>query len=131
MIQRAIYLCKKKDQMEGSIPVRAASRYAKVIEGYKARLKKNPDLKLSEYCKARGNNGTRRGCIFYSLACSCREMGINFFEYLSDVLNRAAAMPPGSGAEAYRNLLPDRWNKEYVNAETVTEFQVHPHQNVF
>ena len=56
--------------------------------------------------------GARRGCIFYSLACSCREMGINFFDYLSDVLNRTAAMPPGSGAEAYRNLLPDRWNKE-------------------
>lgn len=56
--------------------------------------------------------GARRGCIFYSLACSCREMGINFFDYLSDVLNRTAAMPPGSGTEAYRNILPDRWNKE-------------------
>ena len=56
MIQLTIYLCKKKDQMEESIPVRAASRYAKVIEGYKARLKKNPDLKLSEYCKETHTN---------------------------------------------------------------------------
>lgn len=56
--------------------------------------------------------GAKRGCIFYSLACSCREMGINFFDYLSDVLNRTAAMPPGSGVDAYRNLLPDKWAKE-------------------
>ena len=56
--------------------------------------------------------GAKRGCIFYSLACSCREMGINFFDYLSDVLNRTAAMPPGSKPEAYRNLLPDKWTKE-------------------
>ena len=39
-------------------------------------------------------------------------MGINFFDYLSDVLNRTAAMPPGSKPEAYRNLLPDKWTKE-------------------
>lgn len=56
--------------------------------------------------------GARRGCVFYSLACSCREVGVNFFEYLSDVLNRTANMPPGSGASAYRHLLPDRWTKE-------------------
>lgn len=56
--------------------------------------------------------GARRGCIFYSLACSCREMGINFFDYLSNVLNKTATMPPGSSADAYRNLLPDRCEKE-------------------
>ena len=56
--------------------------------------------------------GAKRGCIFYSLACSCRELGINFFDYLSDVLNRTAALPPGCKAEAYRDLLPDRWTKE-------------------
>lgn len=53
--------------------------------------------------------GARRGCIFYSLACSCRERGINFFDYLSDVLNRTASMPPGADAAAYRKLLPDMW----------------------
>lgn len=56
--------------------------------------------------------GAQRGCVFYSLSCSCREMSINFFDYLSDILNRAAAMPPGSGSDTYRNLLPDRWAKE-------------------
>ena len=39
-------------------------------------------------------------------------MGINFFDYLSDVLNRTAAMPPESKPEAYRDLLPDKWTKE-------------------
>ncbi|MFA6591786.1 MAG: hypothetical protein WCR48_04125, partial [Bacteroidales bacterium] len=37
-----------------------------------------------------------RDAIFYSLACSCRLHRINFFEYLSDVLNRVAEMPNGA-----------------------------------
>lgn len=53
--------------------------------------------------------GAERGCFFYSLACSCRLNKINFFDYLSDVLNKAAALPPGAGIDAYRDLLPDRW----------------------
>ena len=56
--------------------------------------------------------GAQRGCIFYSLACSCRSLGINFFDYISDVLNKAAALPPGSPTEVYRNLLPDKWAKD-------------------
>ena len=36
--------------MEESLPGQAASRYRKVIEDYKSRLRSNPDLKLSEYC---------------------------------------------------------------------------------
>ena len=59
-----------------------------------------------------GNHaGARRACVLYSLVCSCRQMGLNFFDYLSDVLNKTAAMLPGTKAEAYRNLFPDRWNK--------------------
>lgn len=53
--------------------------------------------------------GAKRGCIFYSLACSCREMGINFFEYLSDILNQAATMPPGASVDEYAKLLPNNW----------------------
>lgn len=45
------------------------------------------------------------------LACSCRCNGINFFDYLSDVLNKAADLQHLT-PEAYRNLLPDRWTKE-------------------
>lgn len=55
--------------------------------------------------------GAERGCVFYSLACSCRQYKINFFDYLSDVLNRCAAMPNGAPPEAFRELLPDRWKK--------------------
>ena len=55
--------------------------------------------------------GAGRGAIFYSLACSCRLHRINFFEYLSDVLNRTTQIPNGSGPEAFRDLLPDRWKK--------------------
>ncbi len=57
------------------------------------------------------HDGAGRGAIFYSLACSCRLHRINFFEYLSDVLNRCAEMPGGSPPEAFRDLLPDRWTK--------------------
>ena len=55
--------------------------------------------------------GAERGAIFYSLACSCRLHRINFFEYLSDVLNRMSEMPNGAPPEAFRDLLPDRWKK--------------------
>lgn len=41
----------KNLKMEESLPGQAASRYRKVIEGYKSRLRTNPDMKLSEYCK--------------------------------------------------------------------------------
>lgn len=56
--------------------------------------------------------GAERGAIFYSLACSCRLHKVNFFEYLSDVLNRVAEMPNGTPVEAFRELLPDRWKKK-------------------
>ena len=57
------------------------------------------------------HEGAKRGCVFYSLACSCRCNGINFFDYLSDVLNKAADLPHLT-PESCRNLLPDRWTKE-------------------
>ena len=37
--------------------------------------------------------------------------GINFFDYLSDVLNKAADLPHLT-PEYCRNLLPDKWSKE-------------------
>lgn len=42
--------------MEESTPAQAASRYRKVIEDYKSKLRSNPDLKLSEYCKESHTN---------------------------------------------------------------------------
>lgn len=58
------------------------------------------------------HEGARHGCFYYSLACSCRNLGINFFDYLSDVLNKAATLPPGASIDDYRKLLPDKWTKE-------------------
>ena len=57
------------------------------------------------------HEGAERAAMFYSLACSCRLLGINFFEYISDVINRAAAIPQKKPADLqkYRELLPDRW----------------------
>lgn len=60
------------------------------------------------------HTGAERGCIFYSLACSCRFHRINFFEYLTDILNRMTAMPNGTPVSAYRDLLPDRWKPSSV-----------------
>ena len=57
------------------------------------------------------HTGAMRGCIFYSLACSCRLHKINFFEYLTDILNRADILQRTASPEAYRNILPDRWIK--------------------
>ena len=53
------------------------------------------------------HKGAERAAMYYSLACSCRLLGINFFEYLSDVINKTAMMQPNTKIEAYRELLPD------------------------
>ena len=55
--------------------------------------------------------GAERGAMFYSLVCSCRLNGVNFFEYISDVINKAAALPPNTPLEKYRMLLPDKWKE--------------------
>ena len=47
--------------------------------------------------------------MFYSLACSSRLLGINFFDYISDVINRTALMQPNTDISEYRALLPDQW----------------------
>ena len=56
--------------------------------------------------------GARRAAMFYSLACSCRLQGVNFFEYISDVINKAAALPPKTPLSMYRDLLPDKWKQK-------------------
>ena len=37
--------------------------------------------------------------------------GVNFFEYISDVINKAAALPPNTLLKKYRMLLPDKWKE--------------------
>ena len=36
----------------------------------------------------------------------------NLFEYLTDVINRTAEWQPNTPLEKYRELLPDKWEKE-------------------
>ena len=57
------------------------------------------------------HKGAERGAMFYSLVCSCRLCGVNFFKYISDVINKAANLPPNAPLSKYRELLPDRWAK--------------------
>ena len=54
-----------------------------------------------------GSHASKRVAIFYSLSCSCRLQGINFFEYVSDVITKAAVLPPRTPLYKYRDLLPD------------------------
>ncbi len=61
--------------------------------------------------------GARRSAMFYSLACSCRLQGVNFFEYISDVINKAAALPPRTPLSKYRDLLPDKWKQKNIAQE--------------
>lgn len=58
------------------------------------------------------NKGAERRALFYTLAISCRNNNINTLEYLTILLNKVAALPPNSKLEVYRDMLPDKWEKE-------------------
>ena len=60
------------------------------------------------------HTGAKRAAMFYSLACSCRLQGVNFFEYISDVINKAATLPPGTPLSKYWDLLPDKWKQKNI-----------------
>ena len=75
-----------------------------IVKAYRSAVMSSPErLSFKCFCD---NNG-----IFYSLACSCRLHKINFFEYLSDILNRADVLQRTASPETYRDILPDRWKK--------------------
>lgn len=57
------------------------------------------------------HKGVEREAVFYSLACSCRLCGINFFEYFSDVINKTALFQSVTSIKKCRDLLPDKWRK--------------------
>ena len=73
---------------------------------------KNEELKWTHKV-GRVNNcePVRMPLLFYSLVCSYRLNSVNFFEYISDVINKAAALPPNTPLEKYRMLLPDKWKE--------------------
>ena len=58
------------------------------------------------------HKGANRAAMFYSLACSCRLNNINFFEYISDIINKTALMQPNTRISEYRALLPDKWKAQ-------------------
>nr|WP_254046828.1 transposase domain-containing protein [Prevotella sp. P5-50] len=47
--------------------------------------------------------------MLYTLALSAKMNHLNFFDYLTDILDRTAQWQPNVPLENYRNLLPDRW----------------------
>lgn len=61
--------------------------------------------------------GAERHAIFYSLACSCRNLGVDFRQYVIDTLNAAAKLPPTAPAEKWRELLPDRY-AQYLKTQS-------------
>jgi len=64
------------------------------------------------------HKGAERGALFYSLTCSCRMQGINTFEYITEVINKAAKLPPNTDIKVYRNSLPDKWKENRSRIET-------------
>lgn len=58
------------------------------------------------------HKGAERGAILYTIALTCRMHKVNLFEYLTDVINRTAEWQPNTPLQKYRELLPDRWEKE-------------------
>lgn len=53
--------------------------------------------------------GAHRHAVLLSLACSCRNLGINFRQYIIDTLNAASKLPTTAPYDKWRNLLPDRY----------------------
>ena len=53
--------------------------------------------------------GAKRYAVLLSLACSCRQLGINFRQYIIDTLNAASKLPPTAPQDKWRQLLPDRY----------------------
>lgn len=58
------------------------------------------------------HEGARRASILYTIAISCKLNGVNFFDYIVDVLDKTMEWQPNTPLEKYRDLLPDRWKKQ-------------------
>ena len=55
------------------------------------------------------HKGAERAAVLYTLALSAKMNHLNFFDYLTDILDKTAKWQPNTPLENYRNLLPDRW----------------------
>ncbi len=63
--------------------------------------------RVSLFCGS--HEGAERFAMYHSIAASCENNGVNVFDYICDVLTRAAKLPPNTPIENYRDMLPDRW----------------------
>ena len=91
--------------------VRLSMKLSKLRDNAIERLNRYVSLSWRNSLFFGSHKGAERGAMFYSLVCSCRLNGVNFFEYISDVINKAAALPPNTPLEKYRMLLPDKWKE--------------------
>ena len=55
------------------------------------------------------HKGAERAAVLYTLALSAKMNHLNFFDYLTDILDKTAKWQSNTPLENYRNLLPDRW----------------------
>lgn len=60
------------------------------------------------------HGGAKRGAMFHSLAASCRMNNVDFFTYITEILNYLPHVKPTSPYEVYRELLPDKWSATKV-----------------
>lgn len=58
------------------------------------------------------HEGAGRAAVLYSIAISCKLNGINMFEYIKDVIDKTVEWQPNTKLDKYRELLPDRWEKQ-------------------
>ena len=63
------------------------------------------------------HEGADRCAIFYTLALTCRQNDINFYEYLTYVLEKTAAWQPSKDLFRYKELLPQNIDKEVLKKE--------------
>jgi len=55
------------------------------------------------------HEGAKRAAVFYSLAISCRNLGINFFEYMEDVIRRASELPAAKKKDEWDERYKGKW----------------------
>lgn len=60
------------------------------------------------------HKGAERGAVLYTLALSCKMNNINFFDYITDTINKTAEWQPNTLLEKYRELLPDKWKEKII-----------------
>ena len=66
---------------------------------------KNVVIGRKNWLFAGSDNGGKTAAIFFSLTVTCKQLGINPWAYLKDLLDRVSTHP----AKDINDLLPDRW----------------------